>query len=312
MSDYDDVYLVPKGISDIKSRSDVDLKSDFLDLYPIISAPMAGISGKDLVIAMGQNNCLGILHRFSTFESRIDSIDAIQNTGVPFGIAIGMKDWHIESEIAQYAAERGANLICLDIANGYLPQIKSIGKELYDNFGDCVSLMCGNVITKEGAQYAKDSGFDFVRVGIGNGNLCSTRTITGVGRNQLCALQECVEVDINIVSDGGIDSSGKMAKSFCAGADFVMIGSALAMAIEAENKGQIFGMASLKNHINNNKTIKSIEGIEKDIDNSKKMPLKDILDQFLWGLKSTCTYLNCKSYTDIFYNCRILPVNERL
>lgn len=312
MSDYDDVYLVPKGISSIRSRGDVDLKSDFLGLYPIMSSPMAGISGSSLVIAMGESNCLGILHRFDSFENRLKNIDIIESHDVSFGVAIGINNWENEFEVARYASEHGACMICVDIANGYVPQIKEVGKELSFAFGDFISLMCGNVITREGAQYAQDSRFDFVRVGIGSGNLCSTRTITGVGRNQLCAISECSAVDINIVSDGGINSSGQIAKALAIGSDFVMIGSALAMSLEAENNGRIMGMASRSNHINNNKEIKSIEGIEKEIDNSQKMPLRDILDQFLWGLKSTCTYLNCESYKDIPNNCDILPVDEKL
>lgn len=312
MGDYDNIYLIPKGISSLKSRNDVDMRSDFHGLYPIISSPMAGISGKDLVIAMGQNNCLGLLHRFSSLLDRMESIVKISKSNIPYGVAIGINNWDEEFEIAKTAVTYGACMICVDIANGYIPQIEEVGMWLRSQFGNSVSLMCGNIITLDGAEYAIKSGFDFVRVGIGGGSVCSTRTITGVGRNQLCAIKDCSPANINIVSDGGIKSSGDIAKSFYAGADFVMLGSILAMALEAENNGELIGMASAKNHINNGKEIKSIEGIETTIDNSKKMPLKQIINQLLWGVKSSCTYLDCRSYKDIQYNAIAKPVDEKL
>jgi len=52
-------------------------------------------------------------------------------------------------------------MLCLDIANGYIPQVGEIGKKLRKMFGNNITLMTGNIVTKEGAIYSKDSGFDF-------------------------------------------------------------------------------------------------------------------------------------------------------
>jgi hypothetical protein len=82
-----------------------------------------------------------------------------------------------------------------------------------------------------------------------------------------------------------------------------MLGSVLAYANESENNGTIMGMASKLNHLESNKEIKSIEGKEQNIDVNKKVPLKEILDQFLWSIKSSCTYLGAKSYTEIKDKC---------
>jgi IMP dehydrogenase/GMP reductase len=312
LSDFDQVYVVPKGISTIRSRGDVDLTSDFLNLYPLFSSPMKGVSGSALVIAMGKNNCFGILHRFDSWVKRIDNIDAVHASGVPYGIAIGVNDYPNESYIAKYAVEHGASLICLDLANAYLPQIAEIGQRLRNKFGKSVALMTGNIITKEGAEYVKNSGFDFVRCSIGSGGVCTTRDATGIGRNALAVLNECSSVDITLVMDGGIKVPGDSVKSFSCGADFVMLGSVLAQSFEAEDpNGKLYGMASLENHLLNNKEIKSIEGKDKQIDMSQKKPLKEILDQFLWGIRSACTYLNAKSYKEIPDKCYIVPVNEK-
>jgi GMP reductase len=314
VSDYDDVYVVPKGISALSSRKDVDLRNPFLcGLYPIISSPMKGISGVDLVAEMGRNNCLGILHRFNTVEDRLSQIGQLERKNVPFGVAIGFgknqeefNDY--ELTIAFRAVSSGAQMIVLDVANGYLPQHKDRGKILRDMFPK-IPLMSGNVVTQEGAQYLLDCGFDYVRVGIGSGAQCLTRIVTGVGRNQLKAIRECSRTDAKIVSDGGINESGKAVKSFALGADFVMLGSILSQAFEAEYKedrideitgekyGVIYGMASLTSHLVNEKDVKSIEG--RDTRVKKIKPLKDLLCEFLWGIRSACTYLNAPHYTDL-------------
>jgi GMP reductase len=104
----------------------------------------------------------------------------------------------------------------------------------------------------------------------------------------------------------------KVVKSFAFGADFAMIGGNLGYALEAENNGEMSGMASLKNHQDNNKEIKSIEGRTQQIDNNSKRPLKEIVDEYLWGIRSACTYLNCKSYKELQYKCRIVEVNEKI
>jgi IMP dehydrogenase/GMP reductase len=314
MSDYDSIYLVPKEISTIRSRNDVDLHSDFMGLFPIISSPMRGISGWELVSEMGRNNTLGILHRFSVWIDRKRDIREVFKASVSFGVAIGTKNFD-ESElpIAEYAVDHGAVLLCVDVANGYLPQIAECGKKLKNKFGNNVKLMTGNVINKLGAEYVKDSGFDFVRVSIGSGGVCTTRQVTGISRNPLVALNDCKGVDINLVIDGGIKQPGDIVKSFAVGSNFAMLGSVLAYANEAEDKtGKLYGMASMSNHELNSYEIKSIEGKDTQINIEDKKPLKEILDQFLWGIKSACTYLNCSSYKQIYYKANILDVNERL
>ena len=189
-----------------------------------------------------------------------------------------MNDFDIELDIASCAYEHDVKLICVDVANGYNKNLENIGKRLRSRFGKHLHLMSGNVIDKVGAQFLLDSGFDFVRIGIGGSAFCSTREKTGVGRNNLFAVKDCFDIPVNLVCDGGVNTPGKAVKSFAFGADYVMLGTALAYANESESKGNFyFGMASRTNHELNNKEIKSIEGKEIEIDPSKKKPLKEIL-----------------------------------
>src|SRR5207253_4001241 len=103
-----------------------------------------------------------------------------------------------------------------------------------------------------------DAGADAVKVGIGPGSICTTRVVAGVGVPQVTAIYDCGSVaakhGIPVIGDGGMTSSGDIAKAIAAGADAVMLGSLLAGTDEAPGdvivyKGERFkeyrGMASL-------------------------------------------------------------------
>src|SRR5439155_25393490 len=63
-------------------------------------------------------------------------------------------------------------------------------------------------------------------------SICTTRIIAGVGVPQVTAIYECAQVaarhGVPLIADGGLTSSGDVAKAIAAGADAVMAGSMLA------------------------------------------------------------------------------------
>ena len=71
------------------------------------------------------------------------------------------------------------------------------------------------------------TGADLVKVGIGPGSVCTTRSKAGVGYPQFSAVLECSDaahgLGGHIISDGGCTCPGDVAKAFGAGADFVMV-----------------------------------------------------------------------------------------
>jgi len=98
-----------------------------------------------------------------------------------------------------------------------------------------MQVIAGNVATGRGAIDLAQAGADAIKVGVGPGGVCTTRLVAGVGVPQLTAVSQAVEANcgVPIIADGGIRTSGDIAKALAVGADSVMIGSMFAGTKEA-------------------------------------------------------------------------------
>jgi len=156
------------------------------------------------------------------------------------GAAIGSKDEALPR--AEALVEAGADVLVIDIAHGHskaeIETIKLIRKKFPD-----IEIGGGNVATREGVRDLIRAGADAVKVGIGPGAACTTRTVTGVGVPQLSAIIECSKeakkYHIPVIADGGIKNSGDVAKAIGAGASTVMIGSLLAGTDESPGEYEL-------------------------------------------------------------------------
>ena len=101
-----------------------------------------------------------------------------------------------------------------------------------------IDVIAGNIATGEAAIALRDAGADAVKIGIGPGSICTTRIVAGVGVPQISAIYEASNAlnDIPVIADGGIRHSGDIAKAIVAGANSVMMGSALAGTEESPEK----------------------------------------------------------------------------
>src|SRR5205807_2627161 len=82
-----------------------------------------------------------------------------------------------------------------------------------------------------------DAGADAVKAGVGPGSICTTRVVAGVGVPQVTAVFDCASAaarhGVPVIADGGLTSSGDIAKAIASGANAVMLGSMLAGTDEA-------------------------------------------------------------------------------
>jgi IMP dehydrogenase len=149
------------------------------------------------------------------------------------GAAVGVGSDALDRAAALAAAE--VDVIVVDTAHGHSRAVVEMVRRIKSEFD--VELIAGNIATGEAAEALIDAGVDSLKAGVGPGSICTTRVVAGVGVPQVTAVFDVAEVAIRhgvpVVADGGITSSGDVAKALASGADAVMLGSMLAGTDEA-------------------------------------------------------------------------------
>jgi IMP dehydrogenase len=274
-----------------------------LNLYKIHKIEKIPILNKDRTI-----NGLVVLKNLIYFHNNknLASIDSNGQLIVGAAIGVGITDY---LERSAQLVEAGVNVLCIDVANGYNKMVEDTVITLKQKF-PTITIMVGNVCTKEGFEYLCKAGADCIRVGIGNGSICTTRLQTGVGVCQFSALLECSEIakkyDITMISDGGhCGKIGNKFKALAVGSRCIMLGKSLAGTSESPGNiiyksGRRFkyyrGMAS--NYANLSKQEKlggaintnfHVEGIEGQVE--YKGSVTDEIKRICNGMRSGMSYL---------------------
>jgi IMP dehydrogenase len=116
------------------------------------------------------------------------------------------------------------DLVVIDTAHGHNRDVAR-AVERVKKLSNAVQVVAGNVATAEATRALADAGADAVKVGIGPGSICTTRVVAGVGVPQLTAVMDCAEAGakagVPVIADGGIRTSGDIAKALAAGASTV-------------------------------------------------------------------------------------------
>jgi IMP dehydrogenase len=311
---YDDVLIVPK-YNKIRSRKEVDFTTRVTRNYsinvPIIAANMDTVCEAEMAITLGKMGGLGVIHRFLTIEEQVAQVRKVKQYNLICAAAIGIKDYE---ERMPALAKAGVNIIVLDIAHGHSKYAGKTLEWIKTNFPS-VDVMCGNIATKDAAEYFLSKGADAVKVGIGPGSMCTTRIMSGAGVPQITAIMDVYEAirgEIPICADGGIRYPGDIVKAIGAGADNVMLGFVLAGTTESPGKilkikGKLMkeyrGMASYdatikKLQLNGEKKeVISVEG------EATKIPFKGavepIIKKYIGGLASGMTYVGAENMKKI-------------
>lgn len=330
--DFSDVLIRPKRTV-LSSRSEVNLErtinfpqsNQSWTGVPIIAANMDTIGTHGVYNVLSRYKIITAMHKFHTLDDyktmNLDPNYFMVSCG------IGEKDYERLTTILDGMGEN-VKFVCIDVANGYMEHLVSFCSKVRDNYPNKV-LVAGNVVTREITEELIIRGrVDVVKIGIGPGSACLTRTKTGVGMPQLSAIMECADaahgVNGFIIGDGGITCPGDVAKAFGGGADFVMMGGQFSG--HDENPGDIqedptngqkyklfYGMSSdtaMKTHYGKMDKYRSSEGRTVKIKYKGKLDTT-VLD-ILGGIRSSCTYINAKYVKNIPKCCTFVRVNRQL
>ncbi len=128
------------------------------------------------------------------------------------------------------------DLVVVDTAHGHSDRVAEAVARI-KRLSNNAQVIAGNVATADAARALIDAGADGIKVGIGPGSICTTRVVAGVGVPQLTAIIDTAEaamrLGVPVIADGGLRTSGDVAKALAAGAAAVMVGSLLAGTEEA-------------------------------------------------------------------------------
>ena len=151
----------------------------------------------------------------------------------------------------QALIEAECDLIVIDTAHGHNRDV-ALAVERVRKLSNRVQIVAGNVATAEATRALIAAGADAVKVGIGPGSICTTRVVAGVGVPQLTAIMEsaaeAAKTDTPVIADGGLRTSGDLAKALAAGASTVMVGSLLAGTEEAPGETFLYQGRSYKSY----------------------------------------------------------------
>ena len=149
------------------------------------------------------------------------------------GAAVGVGPDALERAEALVAEE--VDVLVVDTAHGHSRGVLETVRKIKHALD--IDVIAGNIATADAADALIDAGADAVKAGVGPGGICTTRVVAGVGVPQVTAIYDCARAaaphDVAVIGDGGLASSGDIAKAIAAGADAVMTGSMLAGTDEA-------------------------------------------------------------------------------
>ncbi|MCL4136800.1 UNVERIFIED_CONTAM: hypothetical protein GTU68_017214 [Idotea baltica] len=257
----------------------------------------------EMAKTLAQHKCFTAIHKHYSVddwlkfaESNPEVLDYVATSS-----GTSESDWQKLTQILEKIPK--LKTICLDVANGYSEHFVEYLRKTRKTFPDH-TILAGNVVTGEMVEELILSGADVIKVGIGPGSVCTTRKKAGVGYPQISAVIECGDaahgLGGHIISDGGCNCPGDIAKAFGAGADFVMMGGMLAGHDQSggeilEKDGKKFklfyGMSSdtaMKKHVGGVAEYRSSEG--KTVEIPYRGDVNNTVLDIKGGLRSACTY----------------------
>ena len=332
--DFTDVLIRPKR-STLSSRNSVDISREFRFRWsehhfhgvPVIASNMDGVGTFSMARAFEQDGSgltVGLVKHYPAEEL----IDFYRQGGGPhvwYTIGLNEEDREKFEYVNNQLGGQGPDKICLDVANGYIQHFIDFVREMRRQYPD-KTIMAGNVVTGEMTEELLLSGADVVKIGVGQGSVCTTRKKAGVGYPQLSAIIECADAAHGlsglVCSDGGCTDPGDIAKAYGAGADFVMLGGMFAGHTQSEadiieengqQKVYFYGMASgtaMKKHKGDVAEYRASEG--KTVKIPYRGDVSETIQDILGGIRSACTYVGARKLKELTKRTTFVRVGRQL
>ena len=272
-----------------------------------------------LLVVDDERRCIGLI-TVKDIEKAVTYPDATKDAAGRLRVAAATTVGDKGFERSEALMDAECDLIVIDTAHGHNRDVAA-AVERIKRRSNAVQVVAGNVATQEATKALIGAGADAIKVGIGPGSICTTRVVAGVGVPQLTAImssaEEAEKSGTPVIGDGGLRTSGDIAKALAGGASAVMIGSLLAGTEEAPGETFLYqgrtyksyrGMGSLGAMARGSADryfqqdikdqLKLVpEGIEGQV--AYKGHARDVIHQLVGGVKAAMGYTGARTIAEL-------------
>ncbi|KTE14310.1 IMP dehydrogenase [Sphingopyxis sp. H115] len=283
-----------------------------------------------LLVVDDDYRCIGLI-TVKDMEKAVNFPDATKDGSGRLRVAAATNTGDSGVERAEALLEAECDLIVVDTAHGHS---RGVGQtvERIKKLSNRVQVLAGNVATGDATKALIDAGADGVKVGIGPGSICTTRIVAGVGVPQLTAILDSVEaaekLGVPVIADGGLRTSGDIAKALAAGASSVMVGSMLAGTAEAPGETFLYQGRTYKSYRGMGSVGAMARGsadryFQQDIKDQMKLvpegiegqvpfkgPAKDVIHQMVGGVKAAMGYTGSRTLKDFRERAKFVRITN--
>ncbi|MBX3564739.1 MAG: IMP dehydrogenase [Sphingomonas sp.] len=283
-----------------------------------------------LLVVDDSYRCVGLI-TVKDIEKAVTYPDATKDEAGRLCVAAATTVGDKGFERTEALVDAECDLIVIDTAHGHNKDVAR-AVERVKKLSNRVQVVAGNVATAEATRALIDAGADGVKVGIGPGSICTTRVVAGVGVPQLTAVMEAAaeaaKSGVPVIADGGLRTSGDLAKALAAGASTCMVGSLLAGTEEAPGETFLYQGRSYKSYRGMGSVgamgrgsadryfqgdikdqLKLVpEGIEGQV--AYKGPARDVIHQLVGGIKAAMGYTGSATIPDLQERARFVRITN--
>lgn len=272
-----------------------------------------------LLVVDDHYHCLGLI-TVKDIEKAVTYPNATKDDAGRLRVAAATTVGEKGIERTRALIDAECDLIVVDTAHGHSRMVAAAVSEI-KKMSNAVQVVAGNVATAEATRALIDAGADGVKVGIGPGSICTTRVVAGVGVPQLTAImdsaEEAAKSGVPVIADGGLRTSGDVAKALAAGASSVMVGSLLAGTEEAPGETFLYQGRAYKSYRGMGSVGAMARGsadryFQQDIKDQLKLvpegiegqvafkgPAADVIHQLVGGVKAAMGYTGSATIEDL-------------
>jgi len=283
-----------------------------------------------LLVVDDDYRCIGLI-TVKDIEKAVTYPDATKDANGRLRVAAATTVGDKGFERTEALVDAECDLIVIDTAHGHNRDVAR-AVERVKRLSNSVQVVAGNVATAEATRALIDAGADGVKVGIGPGSICTTRVVAGVGVPQLTAImdsaEEAMKAGVPVIADGGLRTSGDLAKALAAGASTVMVGSLLAGTEEAPGETFIYQGRAYKSYRGMGSVGAMARGsadryFQQDIKDQLKLvpegiegqvpfkgPAKDVIHQLVGGVKAAMGYTGAPTIAELQKRARFVQITN--